>query len=139
MEIALAVVSIACVSFFVGYINVLKKLKETTETLAEIVLIYSQSESMGQNFTIGSKEDQDFHQENFIKFLSDSRDWAYKYIEDVQHTVSEFVEEVEPSIEYFNEFGILVDQYPLYKNMKTISDSFEKLKSVLPEDINDRR
>ncbi len=30
------------------------------------------------------KSDQQIHQENFLKFLADSRDWAFNYIEEVQ-------------------------------------------------------
>ncbi len=29
------------------------------------------------------------HKENFIKFLSDSRDWAFEYIEQSQKTIKE--------------------------------------------------
>ena len=30
------------------------------------------------------KSEENIHKENFIKFLSESRDWAYEYIENVQ-------------------------------------------------------
>ena len=34
------------------------------------------------------------HKENFIKFLSDSRDWAFQYIEESQKTIKEVSEEL---------------------------------------------
>ena len=34
------------------------------------------------------------HKENFIKFLSDSRDWAFEYIETSQKTIKEVSEEL---------------------------------------------
>jgi len=34
------------------------------------------------------------HKENFIKFLSDSRDWAFEYIEQSQKTIKEVSEEL---------------------------------------------
>ena len=33
--------------------------------------------------------DDTVHKENFIKFLSDSRDWAFEYIEQSQKTIKE--------------------------------------------------
>jgi len=39
----------------------------------------------------GSGKDGSLEQsEGFLKFVSDSRDWAFKYIEDVQEAISEF-------------------------------------------------
>ena len=38
-----------------------------------------------------NKLDNDVHKESFIKFLSDSRDSAFEYIEEVQAGISSFV------------------------------------------------
>jgi hypothetical protein len=70
------------------------------------------------NSTKQQESDSDVHKENFIKFLSDSRDWAYEYIEDVQESISSFVSEVEPEIAYFDEYGLVGDAYPHYHSMK---------------------
>ncbi len=42
---------------------------------------------------IGTSDDL-IHKENFIKFLSDSRDWAFEYIEQSQKTIKEVSEEL---------------------------------------------
>lgn len=86
-----------------------------------------------------TKEEEDIHKENFIKFLSDSREWAYEYIEDVQGSIKEFIKNVEPSINYFNEYGIIAEGMPHYKDMKIISIEVEKLKQILPQESDDRR
>jgi hypothetical protein len=52
------------------------------------------------------------HKENFIKFLSDSRDWAFEYIETSQKTIKEVSEEL--------------------KN-QGLNNYSEKLMSLLPE------
>lgn len=80
------------------------------------------------------EKDNEVHEENFIKFLSDSRDWAYQYIEDVQKSINSFVSEVEPEIAYFDEYGLVGDAYPHYHSMKKISEEYKKLKKILPED-----
>lgn len=76
----------------------------------------------------------DVHKENFIKFLSDSRDWAYEYIEDVQEGLLKFVNDIEPEIAYFDEYGLVGDAYPHYHSMKKISGAYKELKKLLPED-----
>jgi hypothetical protein len=87
-------------------------------------------------FNRAKKEDSDsdVHKENFIKFLSDSRDWAYLYIEDVQKGLSKFVDDIEPEIAYFDEYGLVGEAYPHYHSMKKISQAYKELKKLLPEE-----
>jgi hypothetical protein len=80
------------------------------------------------------ESDSDIHKENFIKFLSDSRDWAYEYIEDVQRSLTLFISEIEPEIAYFDEYGLVGDAYPHYHSMKKISSAYKELKKMLPEE-----
>jgi hypothetical protein len=86
------------------------------------------------NSTKQEESQSDVHKENFIKFLSDSRDWAYEYIEDVQSGLKKFVNEIEPEIAYFDEYGLVGDAYPHYHSMKKISQEYKELKKLLPED-----
>jgi hypothetical protein len=79
-------------------------------------------------------DDNDIHRENFIKFLSDSRDWAFTYIEDVQNGLTKFVEEVDPTINYFLEFSTIQEGNPLNNGMKKISVAYLDLKKFLPSD-----
>lgn len=79
------------------------------------------------------KSDESVHKENFIKFLSDSRDWAYQYIEDVQNGLTNFINETAPEINYFKEYGDTMALAPNYYSMKKITEEYEKLKSFLPE------
>ncbi len=70
----------------------------------------------------------------FLKFVSDSRDWAYQYIEDVQESINNFITDIEPEIAYFDEYGMVGDAYPHYHSMKKISIAYKELKKVLPDD-----
>jgi hypothetical protein len=76
---------------------------------------------------------QDIHNENFVKFLSDSRESAYAYIEDVQAGLNDFVSSVEPEISYFKEHGDLISMSPNYYSLKKIVEEYDKLKKLLPE------
>lgn len=72
--------------------------------------------------------------EGFIKFISDSREMAFKYIERVQESVNKFINDIEPEIDYFDEYGIVGDAYPHYYSMKKISQAYKELKELLPSD-----
>jgi len=78
------------------------------------------------------KTDESVHKENFIKFLSDSRDWAYEYIESVQAGLTSFISETAPEINYFKEYGDTMGMAPNYYSMKKIAEEYEKLKTLLP-------
>lgn len=79
------------------------------------------------------EKDNDVHKENFIKFISDSRDWAFEYIEEFQAGLDEFVSSVEPEINYFKEYGDLMSMSPNYYSLKKIVEEYEKLKKLLPK------
>ena len=79
------------------------------------------------------KTDESVHKENFIKFLSDSRDWAYQYIEDVQAGLTTFIDQTEPEINYFKEYGDVMGMAPNYYSMKKIAEEYDKLKVLLPD------
>lgn len=123
------------VSFAISYLSVLSKLKKLSLTTAQLFLenfkLNQQAESVKTNQEL---TDNDIHRENFIKFLSDSRDWAFTYIEDVQKGLVKFVEEVDPTINYFNEFSSLQEGNPLNGGMKKISSAYEDLKKFLPNE-----
>ena len=84
------------------------------------------------------KTEKDQANEDFLKFISDSRDWAYQYIEEVQSGLKSFIDEVEPQIDYYDHYGAAVDGMvaPHDFALKKISSEFKKLKSLLPEDYD---
>lgn len=75
--------------------------------------------------------------EDFLKFVSDSREWAFEYIEEVQKTIEDFKTTVEPHITFFDRFGdVLSNQRPDYEAMKTFSAAYKELIAVLPGEDN---
>lgn len=141
MRIAIIVTSLFAMSFAIAYYAVLKRLEVVSKAFAQMVMLNA---TMREAFEASlqspiSKEDQDVHKENFIKFLSDSRDWAFEYIEDVQKQLENFIRDIEPEIMYFDEYGVVGDAYPHYHSMKKISAAYKDLKKLLPEEVDDRR
>jgi len=82
------------------------------------------------------KTDKEKANEDFLKFVSDSRDLAYQYIESVQAGLQKFIDEVEPQIEYYDKYGAAVEGMvaPHDFALKKISSEFKELKRLLPED-----
>ena len=76
-------------------------------------------------------------QESFLKFLSDSREWAFDYIENVQNGLQEFINSVEPDLKYFDKYGEIGSAYPHYDAMQRISTAYKQLKTLLPEVKNE--
>jgi hypothetical protein len=79
---------------------------------------------------------EDTSSEAFLKFVSDSRDWAYQYIDEVQGSLNKFITDIEPEILYFDTYGDLMGAEPNYNSMKKISGAYKELKQLLPEDYD---
>lgn len=120
----IVVVSIIAIYMTLKVITLQQRMKVLVVSLARVQDIF--------NSTKQEESDSDVHKENFIKFLSDSRDWAYLYIEDVQKGLTKFVNEIEPEISYFDEYGLVGEAYPHYHSMKKISKEYKELKKLLP-------
>jgi hypothetical protein len=131
-EIILAI-TIFLFSFFCLFlmyrINVIRK--EYTKIQNKNILFEKYFNSIEEN-KLNSEEN--IHKENFIKFLSESRDWAYEYIEDVQNGLESFINAVDSDIKHFDTYGDTLSMVrPDYLAMKNISTAYKKLQQFLPE------
>lgn len=66
--------------------------------------------------------------DGFIKFLSDSRDSAFDYIEEVQQTLYLFKDELEPIVEANRESGAASE------SMQRVVKAYDQVMSLLPAD-----
>ena len=72
--------------------------------------------------------------EGFLKFISQSRDWAFDYIEQVQAALLEFKNRVEPQILYAKTYGTTTGESPHTIIIDRISDAYDELAKIMPED-----
>lgn len=80
--------------------------------------------------------DKDIEQtEGFVRFLSESRDWAFEYIETVQGGLNEFVRVAGPRLEYFDKYGRVVGS-PHSEGLEDILVAYRELQKLLPEQNN---
>jgi hypothetical protein len=126
--------STLCVAFAISYFLISKKLTLMAQEYATLYIDQIALEKFVESMNLDSMSDQEVHKENFIKFLSDSRDWAFEYIEDVQSGLIKFVDDIKPEIEYFKEYGDIVSMHPNYYSMKKITESYDDLIKLLPKD-----
>jgi hypothetical protein len=132
-NIFIIILSTLTVSFAIAYSVTLYRITKINQAFAKLFISHESLQDFISKNNVEFKNDSDIHKENFIKFLSDSRDWAFAYIEDVQQALDKFITEVEPEIVYFEKYGaILSEQRPDYISLKKISEAFKELKSVMP-------
>lgn len=108
----------------------LVQIKKNRAILANTLKLLIMQESLNSE----NKTDKEQADEAFLKFVSDSRDWAYQYIDKAQESLNKFIADIEPEIAYFDEYGIASSAYPHYHSMKKISGAYKELKKLLPED-----
>lgn len=136
-NIVIIFLSLTSVIFAALYFRSLFRLKRTVKISAE--LLFANQALEQKIFVTGSDDVPDVHKENFIKFLSDSRDWAFSYIEDVQNKLKAFIDLADKQFAYFDKYGVLIEGQPHYDTLKIMSEECKKLKDLLPEDLDDRR
>jgi hypothetical protein len=74
--------------------------------------------------------------EHFLKFLNDSRDAAFEYIEKSQDTVRSFISSIEKDIKHFDTYGAAVTN--VYDKLLTkVSIGLDELRELLPEEKED--
>jgi hypothetical protein len=122
--------------FILIFKNVQLKIKLSSTTV-ELIKAHIDKTILSEKFTeISNNVKPDPSSEAFLKFVSDSRDWAYQYIDEVQTSLNKFITDIEPEIVYFDEYGVVGSAYPHYYSMKKISEAYKELKQLLPEDYD---
>ena len=119
-------------SFAIAYASVVKKLSKITQEFAKLYISNESLQEFVEKNNIEFKNDSEIHQENFIKFLSDSRDWAFKYIEEVQKGLESFMLNIEPELINFNEYKDNYKETEYYNFMIRFLKEYENLKKLMP-------
>jgi hypothetical protein len=104
--------------------------KGALETLFENELLIRKIEEQAEVIKELSFQKND----GFVTFLSQSRDWAFQYIEEVQTVLDKFVETVKPTMEYYDKFGRINESTA----MNIVFDAYTHLIEVLPETENNK-
>ena len=109
-----------------------KKLKVnlTQESIDRSILMEKLQEVLTkQDSDSASKTD------GFLKFVSDSREAAFKYIEEVQAAINEFDNRVGPVVKYYKETGKVLERKPS-ELVRELTQAYDKLMSSMPKEDN---
>ena len=137
MDLVLYLVTILSFSWLIfENLRLRSKFNKSVATLFQVYIDKNISDDIAKKTLeekVYSDEALKESQEAFINFLNQSRDWAFKYIEETQAVINKFIIDVEPDILYFDKYGDSVSLRPNYESMKRISEAFKELKTVLPK------
>ncbi len=100
------------------------KNKEIIKNTIEFLLLNEE-----QSKTV--KTDQEKANEDFLKFVSDSRDWAYSYIESVQEEINNFITLVGPDIDYLESYRPAIISEEVTSRLIV---GYKNIKGLLPDD-----
>ena len=136
-DIFIVVFTTLSICFAISYLIILRQSVKLKRDLAKLFIektLLQEYVDLTKSTKVKEQSDDSIHKEHFIKFLSDSRDWAYQYIEDVQSGIKEFIDAVNPDLLYFDEYGEVGSAYPHYKAMVRINNAYKKLKTLMPKE-----
>jgi hypothetical protein len=73
--------------------------------------------------------------DGFLKFVSDSREAAFKYIEEVQAAINEFDERVGPVVNHYKKTGKVLERKPS-ELVRELTEAYDKLMVSMPKEDN---
>lgn len=73
--------------------------------------------------------------DGFLRFISESREAAFGYIEDVQDALSYFDDKIGPVVKQYRDTG-RVKEIKLSELVKEIADVYDKLMEAMPQENN---
>jgi hypothetical protein len=121
-------------SFAIAYLTALLKINKINKSFTKLLISHKSLQEFVDSNNIEFKNENDIHKENFIKFLSDSRDWSFSYIEDVQNKINKMIADLKDDVEYFEKFESLYDGHPSYDILKNFVKSYKELEDLLPKE-----
>jgi hypothetical protein len=138
IDVIVTSVIYALLTFLVAYLgfrNVLLR-RKVNDAIAEQLQITINLNIIRSELSKALQEIENMKLEksdDFVKFLSDSRDWAFTYIEDVQNEISEFDKKVQEIAEWNRTYGSVVGDTPHTSKIEEINLAYDKIRGLLPE------
>jgi hypothetical protein len=125
------IIFISCITLIISLLFENYKLRRKYISALSDVIESNLNNKIISDYAAGKTVDPE--REAFSKFIEQSRDWAFQYIEDCQKTIGNFIETAGPPIEYFDKYGDAI-WTPLTEGMEKISIAYKDLKRLMPED-----
>lgn len=114
--------------------NLAKVKSINSKLMEEILQAYIDRNIVAEQLSLAllEKDKKSLEQsDEFLTFISQSRDWAFEYIEVTQDKVNNFINNTGPVIEYLEKYSppILLEEQRL-----RLIEGYKTIKDILPED-----
>lgn len=137
MEIVVLILSVVLVVSSGFFVIEMIKMKMQNEKLSEALLYAAlQGRMLREELEVQMQKVQDAEladDDGFIKFLSESRQWAFDYIEQVQKAVSAFKNSVDSNVKYYEKAGHVVDSVHK-RSLEEFVQAYRELEKILPNE-----
>ena len=122
----------AAIFIFIFIFNIMKLIKLNIEnTKLKVQMINLVQENQVFKTLLDQKDSAHVEKtEGFLNFVTQSRDWAFEYIEDVQKVVNKVIDDTSSTVEYHNKFGSMEIE-PYATQINTLVTAIEELKFLL--------
>jgi hypothetical protein len=130
--IAFVLITVIAVACLLQSLYLYNKKQKMLKTIIDLYTANSALEDMIATQALGNTEPIE-QSDGFVKFLSESREWAFNYIEDVQKQISDFRSSVSPELKKIKS-GKKLEKIEMEIMLNNISTAFQKLDNVLPKE-----
>jgi hypothetical protein len=81
---------------------------------------------------------EDVEKDHLIKFLSETRDASYVFIQEFQDEIKNLKQDLDNDVQHFEKFGVLAEPYDIHYSMsKKFVEYYRKLLKFLPVEDKD--
>lgn len=102
----------------------------TQESIDRAIVMQEMQKLMAEIDTKNSNQN-----DGFLKFVSESREAAFKYIEEVQSAINEFDNKVGPVVKHYKETGKVLERRPS-QLVRELTEAYDKLMASMPKEDN---
>lgn len=102
----------------------------TQESIDRAVVMQEMQKLMAEIDTKNSNQN-----DGFLKFVSESREAAFKYIEEVQAAINEFDSKVGPVVKHYKNTGKVLERRPS-QLVRELTEAYDKLMASMPKEDN---
>jgi hypothetical protein len=134
--LALIILTLACIALLINNFRLQIRNRKLVVKLAQEAI--DKEIIRGKlNEELAKQDTQALEQsEGFLKFISQSREWAFDYIEQVQTALKVFKDKVDPQILYAKTYGVVSGESVHTVIIGRISEAYGELLKIMPEDNN---
>jgi hypothetical protein len=120
------------ITFVIMFFKLIRLRNNSVKLKLQIIDLVQRNELLKK--ALDSKESGHVEKtEGFLNFVTQSRDWAFEYIEDVQRVVNSVLTKTEATVKYHKEFSSVVIE-PYKTQMDVLTEGIEELKFLLPNE-----